>query len=72
MSVISEIIIHVKLTLSSEQIDGSSRIMRNNITGKEVMADTKQRKKPGSMKQCMGYRSNKYICRRNTKATMAA
>ena len=44
MSGIYEIIVHVTLTLPSVSMDGSSRVTRNNISGKAVTTETKQRK----------------------------
>ena len=38
----SEIITHFKFTLPSVSIESSSRVMRNNITEKEVMDESNQ------------------------------
>ena len=38
----SKMIIHLKLTLPSVSIESSSRVIRNNITEKEVMDESNQ------------------------------
>jgi hypothetical protein len=43
----SEKIIHVTLTLPLMSMDANSRIMKKNITGKEAMAETEQKKTLG-------------------------
>jgi hypothetical protein len=43
----SEKIIHETLTLPSVSMDGNRRIMKKNITGKEAMPETEQRKTLG-------------------------
>ena len=43
----SEKIIHETLTLPSVSMDGNRRIMKKNITGKEAMAETEQKKTLG-------------------------
>jgi hypothetical protein len=42
-----KLVLHFKLTLASVAFDGSSRIMRNNLTEKADMAETNQRKSLG-------------------------
>jgi hypothetical protein len=44
-------------------MDANSRIMKKNITGKEAMAETEQKKTLGWIKQCKGHRSEQHIDR---------